>query len=342
MEMKGQPLSASQFHKITLPEIGFREYTLFDNLLFLGKPPEKNHHISARTGLGALDKFPLELLQMLLLQFDLRTLTDFRRVNQRALQVTESIPQYKAITTCAREALHGILIIETGRWITCETLYEKLCTAECEECGAFAGYLYILTCRRVCLVCLGEHKRYLPLRYSHAIRKFGVNHRILDTLPHMRSMAGAYSPNVRVCREQLALVDPESAYQAGIAVHKSLDAMKQYVSDIAAQKLREYHERESLAKSKGHVSTLRRLRRPQTEDSFDGGLRNPMRFMAIVRMPWLHRDSQKLEWGFHCLGCRNFLGGGPLYYKRKFSVASFIEHLRQHGNIRDDKNHHLD
>ncbi|KAL7784632.1 hypothetical protein V8C37DRAFT_344984 [Trichoderma ceciliae] len=38
----------------------------------------------------------------------------------------------------------GILSIETGRCITCSTLYEKLCTHGCEQCGDFGVYLYFL------------------------------------------------------------------------------------------------------------------------------------------------------------------------------------------------------
>ena len=46
------------------------------------------------------------------------------------------------------KTIHGILSI------TCEMLYYKLCTAECEQCGDFGSYLYILTYERVCSLCL--------------------------------------------------------------------------------------------------------------------------------------------------------------------------------------------
>jgi ribosomal protein S14 len=123
--------------------------------------------------------------------------------------LVESFPQYKAIRKHAYNALRGTMYIETGRWITCGMVYEKLCTAECEECGDFGGYLYILTCKRVCFLCLSVDKQYLPLRYSHAIRKFGLNRPILRTLPRMRSIPGTYSPNQKKVRTHLALVDSD-------------------------------------------------------------------------------------------------------------------------------------
>jgi len=339
-EMEEEPLSKSQLEDLTYPCPRLRDFILDDNLPALGFPPSNGHiRKLPKVDLGTLDILPLELLQGLLSQLDLYTLTGFRRVNRRAIEVVESIPQYKAVTTHARNVLRGILSIETGQWISCETVYEKLCTAECEQCGDFGGYLYILTCERVCFLCFSEGKRYLPLRRSHAIRKFGVNRQILNTLPCMRSIPGTYSPNEKKCHERLALVDSESAYRAGITLHGSFSAMEQYVSNISAQKLQEFNRRTSQATAEGSRPTARRLRPPRTEDLFDGRSGNPMRFMAIVRMPWLNKVSQELEWGFHCIGCQKFHRSRPLHYRRKFTVASFGEHLRQYGNIRNGKHH---
>ena len=132
--------------------------------------------------------------------------------------LVESLPQNKAIRKHAYNALRGIIYIEASRWITREMLYEKLlCTAECEECGDFGGYLYILTCKQVCFLCLSEDKQYLPLRYRHAIRKFGITRPILGTLPSMKSIPGTYSPNQKKVRAHLALVDSDCARLAGMA-----------------------------------------------------------------------------------------------------------------------------
>ena len=221
--------------------------------------------------------------------------------------LVESLPQNKAIRKHAYNALRGIIYIEASRWITCEMLYEKLCTAECEECGDFGGYLYILTCKRVCILCLSEDKQYLPLRYRHAIRKFGLNRPILGTLPSMKSIPGTYSPNQKKVRAHIALVDSDCARRAGIMLHGSVSAMEQYVSGMAFR------------------------------DPFDGKSGNPLRFMAIVRTPWLNKSSQEPEWGFHCTGCQESHYSCPLHFRRKFTVGSFKEHLRECGNIRHGK-----
>lgn len=331
-------LCKSQLEDLTYPRPRIKNFTLDDNLPASGFPPDDRYiREPPKVDLGALDVPPLELLQAVLTQLDLRSLTEFRRVNRRAVEVVDSITQYQAIAKQARNVLRGILTIGIAQWITCETVYEKLCTAECEQCGDFGGYLYILTCKRVCFLCLSEAETYLPLRRSHAIRKFGLDRQILNTLPCMRSIPGTYSPNGKKCREPLVLVDFESAYRAGIMQHGSVSAMDQYVSNISSQKLQKFNKATARATIEG--STTRRPRRPQTEDVFDGRSGNPIRYMAIVRMPWLDKAAQKLEWGFHCAGCRKFHVKRPLHYRRKFTLASFSEHLTRCGRIVNGKHH---
>lgn len=292
----------------TLADNRIREFALDENLPEL----QCNDHIPIppNADLGTLNTLPLELFHEIIRKLDLRTLTDFRHVNRQAMWLVESAPQYKTIRKHAFNALRGILCIQAGRWITCEMLYNKLCTAECEQCGDFGSYLYILTCERVCYVCLTSDKRYLPLRYLHAIRKFGLNRPILRTLPTMKSIPGTYSPRQKIVRAHLTLVDFDCARRAGIALHGSVSAMEQYVSSMPAPK-------------------TRARRQP-----FDGKSENPLRFMAIVRTPWFNRSSQEPEWGFCCIACQKYR---PLYSKQKFNVGLFKEHLRQCGNIQHGK-----
>jgi hypothetical protein len=310
MHESESPLGISErHHDLTYPHIRIRDLTLDANLPDLQFQPYNDHIPKPpKASLGALDTLPLELLCEILPQLDLRTLTDFRHINRRAMLLVESLPQYKAIRKHAYNALRGIIYIEAGRWTTCEMLYKKLCTAECEECGDFGGYLYILTCKRVCFLCLSEDEQYLPLRYRHAIRKLGLKHSILRTLPSMKCIRGTYSPNEKKVRAHLKLVDSNCARRAGITLHGSVSAMEQYVSSMEIQ----------------------------DPPDFKSG--NPLRFVAIVRTPWLNESSQELEWGFHCKGCqRSYIG--PLHFRRKFNIGSFKKHLRECGNIRHGEHH---
>ena len=140
-----------EFHHLTYLRVRLDDHTLDNNLpgfqcqLEISRPRK-----SPVAGLSQLDSLPLEILWDIVPRLDLQTLSNFRLVNRRAYHLLGSHPQYKAIIAHARNALCGILSIQAGRWITCKTLYDTLCTPECEHCGDFGGYIYLLGCRRVC------------------------------------------------------------------------------------------------------------------------------------------------------------------------------------------------
>jgi hypothetical protein len=333
--MEGGLLSKSQLDALTYLSAQPQEFTLDDNLptpklLPTDSPDRKLPGFD----LGALDQLPTELLQGLLPQLDLCSLMQFRRVNRRAIEVVESILQYKAIATHASNVLQGALRTGAGNWISCETVYEKLCTAECEQCGDFGGYLYILTCERVCFLCLSEDDTYLPLPRGRAIRKFGINCRILETLPCLTSLPGEYSTKKFERLMQVTLVDRESAHRAGVVLHGSSEAMERHVSNALGQ---EFQKLDKKTSAEGYRPSFHRFRQHMTEGIYDGRSENPVRYMAIVRIPWVKKISQELEWGFHCIGCQNLSHSRPLHFRRKFTATKFMEHLRECGNIQDEK-----
>ncbi|CAG8886971.1 unnamed protein product [Penicillium egyptiacum] len=107
-------------------------------------------------GLEPLEIVPLEILQMIVLRLDIRSMTHFRRVNRQARLVVDQIPQYKQIIVHMLASIRGCLSTRTGFSFSCQDLYDKLRTADCDSCGDFGGYLYLVTCRRVCFLCFTE------------------------------------------------------------------------------------------------------------------------------------------------------------------------------------------
>ncbi|EEP78298.1 predicted protein [Uncinocarpus reesii 1704] len=284
-------------------------------------------HANPVHDLGQLEQLPLELLNMVLLGLDLRSLMDFRRVNQRAMEVVGSIPQYATILMHAKNALRGIISIGSARWISCLDIYQELRRAEC-DCGDFGGYLYLFTCRRVCFLCFTSESAYLPIGRGHAMRKFGLQGAQVAALPAMKSVPGFYSGRLLKCRTRHNLVDYESARQAGIKLHGSVAEMERHCSEMELQRREQYLQRKSEFKSGGG----RAPRRPPLVEPFDGRQSNPRRYMAIVPAPYI-TTGKVIEWGFHCEGCRKHNYSRPLHWRRKFTVASFEAHLRECGNI---------
>jgi hypothetical protein len=310
------------------------DHTLDDIEYFCNLNNGRYDYVNPTHTLGALDRLPVELLNMVLTQLTIRSLADFRRVNRRAMQVVDSVPEYKAIVTYIPTSLRGILSIGTGEWILCQDLYQKLCTAECDSCGDFGGYLYLITCRRVCFLCFTEKTDFLPLKRADAVRKFGLAREHLASLPAMRTVPGSYSPREIQIGNRLMLIDHSAARQAGFAVHGSTSAMEQFASDITFEKLEKYRSRKSQQTAGAGTATPRR---PRTEDEFDGRTSNPRRFVAIVRAPFLDVRIGSPEWGFHCAACKMHHYTRPLHWRRKFTEESFKHHITECGEIIDGK-----
>lgn len=69
-------------------------------------------------------------------------------------------------------------------------------------------------------------------------------------------------------------------------------------------------------------------------------IHKPFRYKAMMRVPWLNRQSGRDEWGFHCVGCEG-LDQWPNHANRDFIVSTFREHVKECGPIRDGV-HHID
>lgn len=140
------------------------DHTLDDNSLEDKCPLDNDkHYINPQYHLGVLDKLPLELLCNTLLKTDIRSLTDFRCVNARAMEVVNSILEYQLILRNCPALLRGLLSTGLGSSFSCEDLFRTLNAYDCATCGDFAGFIYILTCRRVCFLCFSEKPEYFPL-----------------------------------------------------------------------------------------------------------------------------------------------------------------------------------
>lgn len=60
---------------------------------------------------GQLDQLPAKLLIQVLLKIDIPSLTHFRRVNRRAMELVDSVPQYAALIRHCPNIVHAVLSI---------------------------------------------------------------------------------------------------------------------------------------------------------------------------------------------------------------------------------------
>lgn len=301
-----------------------------DQLLVARPSQQRSNRPPSVAGAGALDTLPPELLEPILSQLDLRSLTECRLVNRRVAELVENLPSHKIITTHGRYAFRGAFAIKVADLITCDRLCEVVCTAECDKCGDFAGFIYLFTCRRVCLICRSQYPDYLPLRPRMASRKFGLSLRAINTLPRMEIFPGTYSPSRSYIDASVTtLVDHNAGLEAGIQRHGSLKAMTEYTEGQWGSDNSYEDENEDLG-----------------YDTYDKDWSDPHRYAALVEVPCFRRVSNEVDHGFHCLGCKDlpshkpqkrFKRAGLRDARRKFSAVSFGQHLRECGPIKDGK-----
>lgn len=93
------------------------------------------------------------------------------------------------------------------------------------------------------------------------------------------------------------LIDYECAFRVSIAQYGSLSAANEHASRALTQRHRAYYQRREAAALGGNKRRLIRrdsISHPNKHDY------NPLRSMAIARVPWLNSHTQEADWGLHC------------------------------------------
>lgn len=196
-------------------ELRISDHTLDDAHLETRCPLDNGRHTtpsqhSVRQPVGRLDLLPLELVSEILLALDVPTLTSFRRVNRRAMELVDSLHQYQMILKHCPNVLRAIVSVSASSF-ACRVLYNTLFTTRCSSCDRFGGYLYLITCSRVCYFCFTRNVDYFPLSASQATKLTGLSRGDLKGLPHVFSLPGRYTPSAKSSKGRTMLFDRRAA-----------------------------------------------------------------------------------------------------------------------------------
>ena len=113
----------------TYTKQNIRDNTLGNAQLVARCPLDNGRYTDASTpahySAGKLDQLPAELLIQVLLYTDVPSLTRFRRVNRRAMQLVDSVPQYATIIKHCPDIIRAIVSIQADAF-DCNALYATL------------------------------------------------------------------------------------------------------------------------------------------------------------------------------------------------------------------------
>lgn len=206
------PLSLANILPYCLPPLPVIDHTLSDFDLEARCPLDHGTHPAHPTtpSLGTLSShLPPELTDHILTLLDIPSLTTFRRVSQQAMLAVDSLPSYHQIRASCPDILRAILGIHATSF-SLLTLFSVLTAPNCDTCGQFGGYLYLITCRRVCYRCFTTHKAYLPVSRNRAAEETKLPWEALRTLPTVRSLEGTYTAVRKTVGGRIFLVDREA------------------------------------------------------------------------------------------------------------------------------------
>jgi hypothetical protein len=290
-------------------ELSYRKLDLDDHTLDKNLPEYETplQRKPAKRNAGVLETLPLELLQLILA---------------------------RAIARYGQNALRGSLAINTAANIYVEKLHQQLFKKSCENCGAFAPYLYLITCARVCFLCLSEADQYCPLEFNLIKRKYGLDSKVIQPMPQMRCLPGVYSPSGRKIRIASALYDAGSALRAAVTYHGSSDNVKTYIENVRSESMALYDRktREATKPSSRLSRVLSRLQESARLIPFDRKSSNRFRFVAVVELPVINKSSKAVDWGFYCKACRN-ANKLPRHWRVRYDEETFEQHILACGSI---------
>jgi len=211
--MDTQHLSLADVKFYCRQKLRIIDYTLDDAGLDTRCPLDNGRHvIQPKQSVGQLDRLPVELIDHVLRMLDIPTLSTFRRVNQRAMHLVDSLPPYRRVWTSCPTILRVVVSINAASF-SCETLFRELTREKCRSCSCFGGYLYLITCKRVCYQCFTTKKEYFPISLTLATRQSKLQKKSLSHLPQVQSLPGRYATTARLSRYRMTLVDRQALLQ---------------------------------------------------------------------------------------------------------------------------------
>lgn len=250
------------------------------------------------TGLGSLDRLPLELLNDVMLRLDIHSLFNFRQTNLRSRQTVDSLKQYQVVVLHGLNLLCALLRTRLATSVSLFDFYYALCTKACALCDEFGGFISLLTWNRCCFKCLQGALETQVQTLAAVQRQFHLTKAELDQLRSFKTLPGIYSME-------------ESAYKSRItvvSVHQAILVSGQQPHALA-----------------------------QAQPA-DAGRNRKFNFMGACALPHYDRRTGRVEHGMSCAGCQLALEKGIIGSRgeqwafeardKVYAQDGFAEHFR--------------
>lgn len=180
-----------------------------------------NNNAQATLDAGYLSRLPPEILLSILENFlDIKSLLKLKSVSRYMKQVIEqSVPSYHRVATYVPDALAALVMTGLAPQFTIKVLDNALCSTQCANCGNLGGSLYLLKCKRACIICLGAQDwEFKPLTREMARQTYRLDQKSVKGLPTLKTPSSMYEAYM-LFKRNFYFVDQAAAYEAGVKLH---------------------------------------------------------------------------------------------------------------------------
>lgn len=201
----------------------------------------KRRRFKGRTIGGVLGRVPAEILQEILLDLDLRSLSTMCRLNSFYHSLVDDLPAYKLLREHASATLKIMHVTKTSSDFPVRRLFSEFCRPRCRTCEDFGPYIFLLTCRRCRFKCLHEHDDYRLAPVFDVMVNYALSKDLVKRLDSIYSLRGYYG-FYREYQGRLRLVSASEAFELGINVHGSKRRMEKARDGLWMEAEDEYDE----------------------------------------------------------------------------------------------------
>ncbi|KAI1735778.1 hypothetical protein F4680DRAFT_434464 [Xylaria scruposa] len=216
------------------------------------------------TGLGCLDRLPLELLHDVLLRLDMQSIFNFRQTNLRSREIVDSVWQYRIVVSHGLNLFCALLRTRLALCVSLFDFHYAICTKACSFCGEFGGFISLLTWSRCCFKCL-QGAPEAQVQSLAAVRKhFHLTKAESNQLRSFKTLPGIYTMKESRLKLRTKIV----------SIHQAM------------------------------LITERRPHTPAQTLPVNSGRNQKYNFMGSCALPYYDRRTGKVEHGISCAGCQ--------------------------------------
>jgi hypothetical protein len=150
------------------------------------QPPEPPVLADRASSAGILDRFPREVVWMIISLLDVQSASRLARVSLGGNLLVRSHPEYRALTEHAYKALVALVMTGLGGMHSIQHLHRVLRSDKCARCPEFGPFLFLPTGERCCLQCSQLSSAYQMIRVTQTSKLLGLSAAQTQQLPVLR------------------------------------------------------------------------------------------------------------------------------------------------------------